>query len=291
MPELPEVEAIKIQLNKYLVGHTIQKVEVRYAKCFSGKAVGIVGAKVKEVERFGKALAIGTNKGLTLLIHVKMTGQLIYRGPNLKKPGEISKKVLGGLGGKHTHVIFHLDHGGMLYYNDVRKFGWIKIVQSAKLKEQSSFLDKLGPEPHLTKGSAGQAFLTLDLFRKIISKSKSPVKMLLMDQEKIAGVGNIYANDALWLAKVNPGRKASELSELEIGNLFNAVETVLKKGIEKGGASESAFVTPDGTEGEYQDHTLVYGRKGELCTRCGKAEIEKIKLGGRGTYFCPFCQP
>jgi len=295
MPELPEVETIRRQLEKFIVGHKIINVQINYGKKFEGDPKIVIGAKIKSVLRFGKVLEIELSNTYTIVIHVKMTGQLIYRGPNLStKTQLLSTKVIGGVPGKHTHVIFHLDRGGVLYYNDVRKFGWIKMIKSSKLKTQNQFIGKLGPEPHVAIGSAGQAFLTFDLFKNMLSSSKRPVKLLLMDQEKIAGVGNIYANDALWLAKVHPRRISASLSFSEQKELLKAIETVLKKGIKYGGSSENSYVTPDGSEGNYQHHTLIYGKEGKLCERpaCWQAGviIEKFFLSGRGTYICPFCQ-
>jgi formamidopyrimidine-DNA glycosylase len=281
MPELPEVESIKLQLQKYLVGHKIEGVEVRNQKIFQGQAKDIVGAKVKDVRRFAKVLAIDLSNGNSLVIHIKLTGQLIYRGPNLRQVPNLSKKVVGGVPGPHTHVTFNLDRGGNLYYNDVRRFGWIKVIKTLEV-EKSGFIGKLGPEPFRD--------LTLEHFKSVLAKTRRAIKVVLMDQSKIGGVGNIYANDALWLAKVNPRTSASSLSDQVAKQLFNAIHTVLKSGMKYGGASELAFVTPDGREGEYQKHTLAYGRQSEPCERCHKAKFTKYFLSGRGTYVCPVCQ-
>lgn len=282
MPELPEVETIKLQLRKYLIGHRIEKVEIRNPKIFSGNPKDITGVKIKDVRRFAKVLSIDLSNGFSIVIHIKLTGQLIYRGPNLKKIPSLSDKIVGGVPGKHTHVIFYLDRGGILYYNDVRKFGRIEIAESSKLKTQNEFLKKLGPEPFKD--------LTLNYFKDVLSMTSRAIKVVLMDQTKIGGVGNIYANDALWLAGINPSKQASKLDNNEAQKLYDAIHKVLKEGLKYGGASELAFVTPDGSEGDYQNHTLVYGRDGELCDRCHKVKILKIFLGGRGTYFCPACQ-
>ena len=281
MPELPEVETVRKQLEKFLKGHKIEEVQVNVPKIFSGNSKDLIGAKVEEIRRFAKVLSIDLSNGYSIVIHIKLTGQLIYRGPNLEQVPNLSKKVVGGVPGRHTHVIFKLDKNGWLYYNDVRRFGWIKVIKTNEV-EKTGFVGKLGPEPF--------GKLTPNLFKEILSKSKRPIKILLMDQEKMGGVGNIYANDALWLSKINPKKKSSELRDEEVKRLFEAVEKVLKSGLKYGGASELAFVTPDGKEGEYQKHTLVYGREGELCTRCKKGKFEKFFLSGRGTYFCPACQ-
>lgn len=281
MPELPEVEAIRTQLDRFLKGHKIVAVEVKNQKIFSGEKKDITDASVKGVRRFAKVVSIDLSNGFSILAHVKLTGQFIYRGPNLKNPPVLSKKVAGGVPGPHTHVLLKLDKGGFLYYNDIRRFGWIKVVKTKDV-ESTGFVGKLGPEPF--------AGLTSAKFQEILSKSKKAVKVLVMDQEKMGGVGNIYANDALWLAKINPQRPAHSLTSTEKKSLFMAILTVLKEGIKRGGASELAFVTPDGSEGQYQKYFLAYGQAGKRCSRCKKEKIVKKALGGRGTYFCPNCQ-
>lgn len=288
MPELPEVETVKLGLIKYLVGHKILKVILNNPKVFTGDVKSIEGAKVKNVRRFAKVLTIDLDNNYSIIIHIKLTGQLIYRGPNLKNPSVLSKKVIGGVPGKHTHIIFELDKKGFLYYNDLRRFGWVKVIKTADV-ETSSFIGKLGPEP-FGKKEGKPSLLTEELFKSILSKSSRPIKIVIMDQEKIGGVGNIYATDALWLAKIDPKRPANSLTSKEQIELYVAILEVLKRGLKWGGASELMFVTPDGKEGEYQNHTLAYGHQGEVCERCHKAKFEKYFLGGRGTYVCPNCQ-
>lgn len=288
MPELPEVESMKVQLGKFLKGHKIVSVEVRNRKVFQGNEKDLIGGKITGTRRFGKVSVIDLDNGFSILTHVKLTGQYIYRGPNLLNPPELSKKVIGGIPGPHTHVIFNLDQGGELFYNDVRRFGWIRVEKTEDVAKEK-FIIKLGPEPPVTKTFTG-VNLTPDLFKQILSKSTRPVKIVLMDQEKMGGVGNIYANDALWLAKINPKTPAKEINEQKADDLYKAILHVLNEGIKYGGASELAFVTPDGTEGEYQMHTLAYGHEGEVCERCHKGLFKKYFLGGRGTYVCPVCQ-
>src|SRR4030042_2867020 len=253
MPELPEVEAIKFQLGKLLKGHKIISVDIGSRKTFQGDESRISGGKVLGTRRFGKVSVIDLDNSYSILTHVKLTGQYVYRGPNLPKPEPLSSKVIGGAPGPHTLVTFNLDKGGNLFYNDVRRFGWIRIVRTSEV-ETEPFIKKLGPEPFKD--------LTLGKFEVILGKSGRSIKIVLMDQEKIGGVGNIYANDALWLAKINPKTSAKELQNGDIAKLYKAILTVLKAGIKWGGASELAFVTPDGAEGEYQKHTLAYGRGG-----------------------------
>lgn len=281
MPELPEVETMRSQLEKFLVGSVVKDIKVKTLNIVNGDFKKLLGQKVISVRRFAKVSSIDFSNNFSLLTHVKLTGQFIYRGPNLDNDGMLSKKVVGGLGGPHTHVIFEFEDGGVLCYNDIRKFGWIRIMPTTDV-ENEKFVKTLGPEPFKD--------LNLEYFQKLLSKSKRNIKVLLMDKSKIGGVGNIYANDALWLSKISPQRSSNTLSDQEQKKLYSAIHTVLKAGLKYGGASELAFVTPDGKEGEYQNHTLVYGHTGEICTSCKKSKIEKNFLGGRGTYFCPTCQ-
>lgn len=280
MPELPEVEAIKNQLDKYLQNHSIESVDVKNRKIFQGEESNLIGAKFKTARRFGKVTSMDFDNGYSVVTHVKMTGQFIYRGPNLKS-GPLSKKVIGGVPGAHTHVIFHLNNDGVLFYNDLRRFSWMKVIPTAEV-EKLDFISKLGPEPFKD--------LTEEKFVQIITTNKRNIKVVLMDQSKIGGIGNIYANDALFSARIDPRRKANDLSETEVKNLYAGVMEVLDRGIKHGGASENMFVTPDGQEGEYQNHSLVYAKEEETCpNNCGE-KITKIMLGGRGTFFCPSCQ-
>jgi len=302
MPELPEVEAIKLQLGKFLKGHKILSVEIKYPKTFQGDPKDLIGGEIIGTRRFGKVTVIDLDNNFSLLTHVKLTGQFIYKGPNLIGISVISTKVIGGVPGPHTLVIFNLDKGGTLYYNDVRRFGWIKIVKTEEVKNES-FIKKLGPEPPVVSDLTVEK-LTLEKFKQILSKTTRAIKIVLLDQSKLSGVGNIYANDALWLAKINPKTPANKLSPGSVTALYNAVTEVLVTGIKFGGSSESTFVTPDGKEGNYQKHSLVYGRQGQPCLRCekqpdfvhstklktSKGLVEKYFLGGRGTYWCPVCQ-
>lgn len=279
MPELPEVETVKLGLQKYLVGHMIESVEVRLHRILTGDISHLIDARVIGVERFGKGIVIVLDNGYCMAIHIKLTGQLIYQGEDTTGK-EISKSKVGTIPNKFTHVIFHLDHDAKLYYNDIRQFGWIKIIKREDLKTLS-FFKELGPEPF------GE--LTWDKFDEIVSKSKTKIKPLLMDQTKIGGIGNIYANDSLYLSKISPLRPANSLSLDEKKKLFGAIETVLKKGLENGGASELTYVNALGQEGSYQKHFQVYAQDGKKCRRCG-TEIKKIVVAGRGTYYCPICQ-
>jgi len=304
VPELPEVETIKLGLQKYLVGYRIEKVDVRLPKIFQGDPKDVEGAKIIGVRRFGKGLVIDLDNNYSIAIHIKLTGQLIYRGPETKDVKQ-SPKVGGTLPNKWTHVIFKLKTQSVrqaqgknskvktttqyahLYYDDLRQFGWIKIVKSSKLKDLSFFRD-LGPEPPVTT-SIGVKPLTPELFRKIVKSSNTPIKPLIMDQKRIGGIGNIYANDGLFDAGIDPRRSAKQITEKEAKKLYNSLLKVLKAGFKYKGASELNFVNVLGEEGKYQEHSLVYGRQGQQCKKCS-GTIKKIFFAGRGTYYCPACQ-
>lgn len=271
MPELPEVETIKRYLEKVIVGKKITAVEVLSKKQFLGKAKDIIGAKIIGLERRAKYLIVKLSNRKNLLIHLKLTGQLVWTpGANADLPG------------KTTRIIIRFDKG-TLFFNDMRKFGWLKITRSAKCKVQSE-LEKLGPEPF--SKDFNESYL-----KNIFSKTARPIKLVLLDQEKIAGIGNIYANEALFETKINPQKPAKTLNQKEISRLKQAIVYVLKQGIKYGGSSaaDEAYIKPDGSRGNYQQHFLVYQKQGQKCPKCSTV-IKRVNLGGRGTFFCPACQ-
>ncbi len=286
MPELPEVETLKLGLQKYVVGHNILNIEVRVPKLFTGEKKKIIGAKITGVKRIGKGLIIELNNNFCLAVHLKMTGQMIYQGKETKG-FKLSEKTGGGLPSKYSHVIFTLNDNAKLYFNDLRRFGWIKVFKRIDVESLPLF-SKMGPEPY-EKTDLKREKLTLENFKKILNKSNLAIKVFIMDQKRIGGIGNIYANEALFKAGISPERKAKELSELEVKKLFSSIIDVIKDGLKYGGSSDENFINVLGQEGKYQQHFLVYDRKDQKCTRCGK-KILRIKLGGRGTFYCKNCQ-
>jgi formamidopyrimidine-DNA glycosylase len=286
VPELPEVETIRIGLKKYLVGHSIQDVEVKIPKLFQGDREHIIGAEIVDVRRFGKGLVIDLSNKYSLAIHIKLTGQLVYRGLNEPKGIRVSNVRVGELPNKFSHVIFTLDKGSILYYNDPRRFGWIKVVETEAVGALPFFKD-LGPE--FPGVRSGEGTLDLEQFGQILGRAGTPIKQVLMDQKRMSGIGNIYANDSLYDAKIDPKKPSKELSALEVRGLFNSLKKVFATGLKYGGSSELNYVNALGEDGQYQNHTLIYGKKGEKCKRDGSV-IQKNYLGGRGTYFCPTCQ-
>jgi len=284
MPELPEVETIKLGLQKYLIGHEIQDIEVRVAKIFQGKQSEVIGAKVIDIKRVGKGLIIELDGMFDLVVHLKMTGQMVYQDKTTK--GLVLSKKVGGetLPSKYSHVIFSLDNNAKLYFNDLRKFGYIKVIKKQDVGGLP-FFNEMGPEPFRSP-DFGQKTLNLGDFQSILGKSGLAVKVLLMDQKKIGGIGNIYANEALFLARINPQRKAKDVTREESEALYKAIFEVIDRGLKFGGSSDENFVNVLGQDGMYQQHFLAYGKEKEKCSICGGI-VEKIQLGGRGTYFCP----
>lgn len=281
MPELPEVELLKRGLSRYIVGLTVGDVKIRTAKIFYGDKSQVVGGKVVKIRRFGKMLAIDLTNGKSLAIHVKMTGRLIYRGKKQPEYLNVEPELID-LPDKHTHAIFTFKNGDRLYYNDLRKFGWIKVVDKDEVTSLP-FVAKLGPEPFRN--------LTLEKFSEILKGYSRPIKTLLMDQTRISGVGNIYANEALFCAGVAPQRRSNSLDKNSSKRLYDCIFKVLRGGMKYGGSSTDAFRDVLGQKGSYQEHYSVYDREGQACHRRGcKGVVEKVKMGGRGTYWCPACQ-
>lgn len=287
MPELPEVETLKLGLQKYVVGKTITDVNVIDSSLVTGDVKDIIGAKIKDVKRYAKGLVLELSNGNAIAFHIKLTGQLIYRDMT-NKDLEVLKPSPSKVPNKWTRVDIVLDKDSHLYFQEVRRFAWMKILPFKDLKTLP-FFKTLGPEPIPSPGS-GTPKLTLLMFEKIAAKSGLPIKTLIMDQQKIGGIGNIYANDSLFDAHIDPRRKAKTLSKAEIKTLFESLLKVLKNGIKYRGSSELNFVDILGQKGEYQNHFLIYGRKNKPCERNDGGVVEKVYLGGRGTFFCNICQ-
>ena len=281
MPELPEVETIAKQLNQVLVGRVIEKVEVLREKSFGGNEDLLIGKKIESVGRRSKMMVIEFgDRDDVLLIHLKMTGQLVLvEGSKRTVGGHPTDDWVNELPSKHTRVIFDFKDGSRLFFNDMRVFGWIKMLRKNDLKKM---WDRLPPD--VVDDEFDTPFL-----KNVLSSSGRAVKLVILDQKKMGGIGNIYANDALYLAKIDPRRQANDLNDKEVKRLGKAIREVVNKGVELGGATYSSFVDSKGQGGRYQDHFLVYGKEGEKCSSCDE-EIRKFKLMGRGTYWCLGCQ-
>jgi formamidopyrimidine-DNA glycosylase len=305
MPELPEVETIKNDLKKAILNKKIVEVEAREKKIiksnFQEFPQDLKGNAFRDISRIGKLMIFKLKNKKYLLIHLKMTGQLIYK-PHFKtsprpspcqEEGESENKrkknvIAGGheipgmddkLPNKHTHVIFKFADKSVLYFNDMRRFGYLKLADEEELKKIKA---EYGVEP-LSRG------FTLKRLREVLKGRKNSVKAVLMDQSLIAGIGNIYADEILFKAGVMPSRAANTLGEEEIKKIFRAIKFILKKAIKYRGTTFSDYVDSKGKKGNFTRFLDVYKREGERCKRCGNV-IKKMKIGGRGARYCPECQ-
>ena len=281
MPELPEVETIKRGLKKIVLNKKIIQVEIFEKKSFVGVDSEIVGVTVEGINRKGKALIFSLSNGRSLLVHLRMTGQLIWVGKERFAGGHPNESFIAELPNKQTRVVIRFAGGGELFFNDQRKFGFIKVLETKKVKDDE-FIKKLGKEPWE---------ITLDEFYEKLQRHKSSsIKATILDQTVIAGLGNIYADEALYFSGIKPTRKAGTISRREASKLIDGAKTVMERSLEAGGSTIRNYVKSDGTRGNYLElFAKVYGKEGERCERCG-GKIEKIKVGGRGTHFCGNCQ-
>jgi len=270
MPELPEVETIRQDLSCLIVGRKVLAI----ATDTPGKILpslelvkkAVVGSTIKRIDRRAKLLQLILDNGKVIAFHLKMSGRLLVR-----KVGEEKDDW--------QHIVITLSEGLELRFADMRKFGWMKLFLSRE--DLKKVLTEYGPEP--------LSDLTLKKFREILEANGRAIKIVLMDQEKIAGIGNIYANEALFLAKIDPRTPADKIKEKQAAALFLAIEKVLRLGLRYRGASDRYYLDALGQKGHFQEHFLVYGRQGKECGSC-KGMIKRIALGGRGTFYCPSCQ-
>ncbi|NPV27588.1 MAG: DNA-formamidopyrimidine glycosylase [Firmicutes bacterium] len=273
MPELPEVETVKRTLEKKIVDRVITEVEVALPKIVQGLSPmefseRLVGQKILGIDRRGKYLLTSLSNGQTLVTHLKMTGRWLYTAADVPQT-------------KHTHVVFTLDNGHQLRFQDLRQFGYMLLVPRGEL-HQVPGLNELGVEP------LGDEF-TREYLAEITGPRKTKIKQLLLDQTLIAGIGNIYADEILFTAGLHPERVSNSLSPAEINRLYAAIRQVLAAGVEHRGTSVSDYVDGEGRPGEYQHYLQVYAREGQACPRCGQV-IHRLKVGGRSSYHCPNCQ-
>lgn len=276
MPELPEVETIRRGLAKFIIKDKIKNTKILCEKSFQGEPQN---AAIKNIRRFGKALIIDLDNGKSLMVHLRMTGQLIYDGKERYAAGHPSDNFIDKLPNKQTRVILELENG-ILYFNDQRKFGFIKVLKTEEV-EKDPFIKKLAPEPW---------DMNAEMLYERIKKHNAPIKAVILDQTIIAGLGNIYADEALFKSKIHPKTKASKLTKKEVEELLDAAKYVMEKSIESGGSTLKDYKKADGTKGDYLDKfAQVFNRAGSKCPRC-QTEIQKIRVAGRGTHICPTCQ-
>jgi len=273
MPELPEVETVRRRLEPVLVGRRFDRVEILDPRLTRPEdphevAAELTGERVEAVDRRGKYVVVRFESGRALLVHLRMTGTLLH-------VDEVPEED------PHRRAVVRLDDGSDVIYRDVRRFGTWLLSEPGEA--QPYLAARLGREP------LAQAF-TAKRLGEALAGRRAPVKAAILDQRRLAGVGNIYADEALWRARIHPLRPAGELGEDELRALHRGIRAALKAGIERQGATLRDYRTPDGDSGRMQHEFKVYGREGEPCERCGRP-IEKIRAAGRGTWFCPTCQP
>ncbi len=284
MPELPEVETIRIGLSKKVLGLKIKDITVLSPKSFQGEIKDIQGKVVRDVFRRAKVLGVTLESDLTVLVHLKMTGQLIYQGETNLVGGHPTKDMVGEMPNRSTRVVITFSDDSKLFFNDQRRFGWMKVVRSNELGIMNNgFLNKLGPEP------LDEEFSWQILKEKLLRRKTMPVKVAIMDQEIVSGVGNIYAAEAVFLAKIDPRKKVKDLTDQEVKRLHQGIIKSLQDGIRYGGSSREHYVNAEGQKGDFLDYAFVYGREGKECKLC-QTKLLKIKQSGRGTVFCPLCQ-
>lgn len=298
MPELPEVENLRLGLLKYIQGQKILKIKVNKPKLVSSKSTkrtaskgkvlefekGLIGESFIDVERRAKNLIFKLTHDKHILVHLKMTGQFVYQSKNKKDkiqgghPIEIAETLLPN---KHTHIIFHLKDG-TLFYNDTRMFGYVLYYKDTESFKKENHFHKLGLEPLDPK-------FTANYFQNTLKNKKSRIKTVLLDQDVVVGVGNIYADESLFEAKIAPTRIASSLTKSEILKLQKAITRIIRKAITLGGSSVATYRLLDNSRGNYAREHKVYGKVGQKCVKC-KNSLEKIIIGSRTTIFCPNCQ-
>jgi formamidopyrimidine-DNA glycosylase len=272
MPELPEVETIVRDLATVLPERRIEGVEIEWPGVLEGLPVEafremVVGRRIEHIARRAKFIIIYLDNGTALSIHLRMTGRLFYR-PTGSEPDRFTKAILV------------LDGGYELRFADMRKFGRILVLQPEHIQ---ALQERLGPEP-LSEG------FTVDVFAHLLAKHPTKIKALLLDQSFIAGIGNIYADESLFVAGIHPERPANELSPAEVERLYYAIRQVLNNSIINRGTTFSTFVDAHGEQGGHQRALLVYHRHGQPCPKCGTV-LERMQVAQRGTHYCPLCQP
>lgn len=304
MPELPEVQTVVTELNKRIVGRKIKRVTVNMGKIISigpqtvsnirdtsQKTVNefaklLTDRKFTSVHRRGKMLIFDIDGPLSMLVHLKMTGQFIYEDKAQAKRTGSKYRILNKLTAplvklptKHTHVIFHFTDGSTLYYNDLRQFGYLRLVHDKDIDKVAEFKN-YGPEP-LDKT------FTFEVFQAALkNRKKIPIKLALMDTKVVVGIGNIYSDEILYHGRVRPDRKVESIKPKELKAIYEQIKPVLLTGIKYKGSSVGDFVRTDGKWGSMGKHHFVYGRKNQACLGCGTIILSK-KLGGRTTCFCP----
>ncbi|HOR23082.1 bifunctional DNA-formamidopyrimidine glycosylase/DNA-(apurinic or apyrimidinic site) lyase [Candidatus Saccharibacteria bacterium] len=282
MPELPEVETVKLGLRQFMPGLVISKTKSDWPKSFPNSPSDVkkfmIGSEVLDIRRRAKVLMIDLSSGYSLVIHLKMTGQLVFRGKQSFGAGHPTDSLIGELPDKSTRVTVEFTNGSKLFFNDQRKFGWMRLIPTDEIPN-IGFMQKVGPEP------LGSSF-SLPLFTDCLMKRKnSNIKTALLDQSVIAGIGNIYADESLFCAGIHPSSIVSAIPKARLKRLHDCLIRVLKLSIEKGGSTDKNYVNAEGKKGSYIEFAKVFRKEHQPCPKCGR-EIIKIRVAGRGTHVC-----
>ena len=297
MPELPEVETVVTGLKPRIEGKTIVDIHIYLPKTVwlgDMRATGqtdvdqfisvLVGKKITAISRRGKMIIIELSEDLILLVHLKMTGQLIYIGSDEHRVvgGHPSADLAKQLPVKSTRAVINFSDNGKLFFNDQRQFGYLKLLTAQELSAHKPYAS-YGPEP------LGDELSVDYLLEKASRRPNITIKQFILEQSIIAGIGNIYADESLFESKIYPGSKLKDISKQQMASLLRSIQKVLVKGILYGGTSSEHYLQATGEKGSMQHHLQVYRRTGQPCPRCGAA-IERMVIGGRGTHYCPQCQ-
>ena len=288
MPELPEVETIRRGLSGLLVGKTIAHALVHDSpRSFPNDVTSVEQflnmAQVTAVRRRAKVLIIDLSSQYSLVVHLKMTGQLVYRGSEVFGGGHPTDSLIGELPDHSTRVTLTLADGSHLFFNDQRKFGWMRLMPTLEVPNLD-FMKKVGPEP------LEDSFTTQEFIPRVRRRNNTSIKAALLDQTVLAGVGNIYADESLWGARIHPAQKVREVSDEQLVLLLHEIKYVMNLSIEKGGSTDRNYVNAEGKRGSYIDFARVFRREGLGCPRHPDVLVEKLKVAGRGTHICPICQ-
>ncbi len=277
MPELPEVETIRSQLKRLMVGKIVSKVDVGLARMVKLPLAKfrkiIIGSRIKKIRRRAKILIFELSGGWSILTHLKMSGRLIFRPKGAKLQTQDAK---------WNHLIYYFKDGSRLFHNDLRQFGYVKLIKTDELADFFK-KEKTGPEP-LDKN-----FKLKDFLEILKKRPKAKIKQFLLDQTNIAGIGNIYSDEILFFAGIHPLRKIGELNSNEIKKIFQGIKKILSEALKSRGTSDNDYLDALGEKGEYATRLKVYGREGEKCKKCGGI-IRRLKIGGRSAHFCSACQ-
>lgn len=316
MPELPEVETVRRGLQRLIIGKKVVQVTHDTPKSFPNAETDVseflIGSTILDVRRRAKVLLIDLDTDYTLVIHLKMTGQLVFISDTSNEVafrgrsdgGEFTSPASGGvspssirfgaghpnaslinsLPDKSTRVEFTFDDGSKLFFNDQRKFGWVKLFPTIEVPN-IDFMKKVGPEP------LEHNFTATEFIPRVRRRSGTTIKAAILDQTVLAGVGNIYADESLWAARIHPATRVRGVTDEQLTELLVHIKATMTLSIEKGGSTDKNYVDAEGKRGSYLQFANVFRREGQACPRHPDVTIEKLRVAGRGTHMCPVCQP